>query len=148
MVRKRVVKASRKNVVGKAPATAAINQEQEDAAVASSESEDTGYITGKMIDGVEHMEMINWGEYEETYFSKIKRTHRKFILDKLLKEYKHVDVFDLARELAAEKVHVSSSSAKVPSGESSNQHSYRVLLKREGKDGKDAFLMTFSAETA
>ena len=46
----------------------------------------------QIIDGVEYMEMINWDDYEDTYFGRIKPFHKQFLFDKVLNEYKHVDV--------------------------------------------------------
>ena len=63
MVRKRVLKASRKGLT--APASP-MKQEGDES------SEDCGFIRGKFIDGVEYMEMINWDDYEENWFTQVK----------------------------------------------------------------------------
>ena len=46
--------------------------------------------------------MINWDEYQETYFGRLKHSQKLQLFDKILKEYKQIDVKELARELAVQ----------------------------------------------
>ena len=92
LVRKRCSKAARKGTTGQASP----------AKPSDDESADCGYITGKFIDGVEYMEMINWADYEDSYFAKVKASQKQWLLDKVLNDYRHVDLKTLARELACQ----------------------------------------------
>ena len=55
--------------------------------------------TSKLIDGVEYMEMINWDEYRETYFARVRRKDKELLFDLITTQYASISVKDLPKEL-------------------------------------------------
>ena len=90
LVRKRVSKAARKALGGRySPNGRKL-----------SEGEFVGSKCRKTINGIDYMEMIDWDEYEEPYFARLKNQQKQYIFNMVLNSCKNVDIKELALEMS------------------------------------------------
>ena len=75
------------------------------------------------------MEMINWDDYEDTWFAQVKDQQKQWLLDRIFTDYRHVDLKSLSSELAAARDKSNIDETANRAIESSHP-SFRVLVKR------------------